>query len=261
MARNVAALRKYHWVMQTSLLKTLASKHKITTTQVAKKLRATTDTPYGPMTVYRVTVTREGRKPLVAEFGGVPLRKQEVTELRDRPYHVWAKRSELVTRLLKQECEMCGRTNAELVGVETRRVKASIEVHHKRKLADLKPKGRGELPEWKKKMIAMRRKTLIVCIECHDNIHAGRPCRPRRDEESEREIVSGEPDALKGARPVCAVRRVVANLLQAGRNRKEVLGSPHLPGVERQRGQEHVRKAVDVPRRCSTSRRKTRALW
>jgi hypothetical protein len=32
-------------------------------------------------------------------------------------------------------------------------------------------------------MIAIRRKTLIVCIECHDNIHAGRPCRPRVEQE------------------------------------------------------------------------------
>jgi hypothetical protein len=135
------------------------------------------------MKVLRVTQPREGRKPLVAEFGGIPLRKQPIKELRDTPYQVWAKRSDPVTRLLKQRCEMCGRTSVELAGIETRLVLHYIEAHHIRKLANLQPKGRRELPEWKKRMKAIRRKTLIVCLECHDNIHAGRPCRPRVVEE------------------------------------------------------------------------------
>jgi predicted HNH restriction endonuclease len=96
---------------------------------------------------------------------------------------------------------MCGRTEVELAGINTKLVQHYIEAHHIRKLANLRPKGRRELPDWKKRMAAMRRKTLIVCIECHDNIHAGRPCRQRVDEESQ-DIVSGEPDALKSARPV-----------------------------------------------------------
>jgi len=203
MAYNVAALAEYHWVMQTSLLNTLANKHKTTTTKIAKKLRTTTDTPYGPMTVYRVVVHRgKEQKPLVAEFGGIPLRKQAVKELRDIPYQVWGVRSDPATRLLKQKCEMCGRSGEELAGIETKHVLHYIEVHHIRKLADIQPKGRRELPDWKKRMIAMRRKTLIVCLECHDNIHAGRPCRPRVVKESEMDIVSGEPDTLKGVSPV-----------------------------------------------------------
>jgi hypothetical protein len=182
MARNVAELGKYQWAMQTSLLRTLAAKHKTTTVKIAAKLEATTDTPYGPMKVYRTTVPRsEGKAPLVAEFGGIPLRKQEVKELRDTPHEVWAKRTDPVKRLIKQKCEMCGRTAEELgaLGPQLGR----IEAHHIRKLANLKPKGRREPPLWVKRMIAMRRKTLIVCTECHDNIHAGRPCRPHVDEE------------------------------------------------------------------------------
>jgi hypothetical protein len=34
----------------------------------------------------------------------------------------------------------------------------------------------------------------------------------------------GEPDALKGARPVCAVRRVVISLLEAGGMGEEIPG-------------------------------------
>jgi group II intron reverse transcriptase/maturase len=185
MASNVAALCKYHWVMRASLLKTLANKHKTTSSKIAQKLKATTETPYGPMTVLRVTVQRgkEG-KPLVAEFGGIALRRQEVKVLHDKPYRVWTERSDPVTRLLKQKCEMCGRTDVELAGIETKRVQSYIEAHHIRKLANIQRKGRRKLPDWKKRMIAIRRKTLIVCIECHDNIHAGRPCRKPVGEES-----------------------------------------------------------------------------
>jgi Type II intron maturase len=190
MARNVHALDRYHWVMETSLLKTLANKHKTTTTKIAGKLKAKRDTPTGPMKVIRVVVPRgEGRKPLVAEFGGIPLRKQPVRELVDEPYRVWTLRSDPVKRLLKQECEMCGRTAEELEELGVRLVPtasklAHIVAHHKRKLASLKPKGRREPPDWAKVMLALRRKTLIVCTECHANIHAGRPCRPRAEVES-----------------------------------------------------------------------------
>jgi hypothetical protein len=72
---------------------------------------------------------------------------------------------------------------------------------------------------------------------------------------------SWEPDVVKATRPVCAVRRVVVHLPQAGRTRKEVLGLPHQPGVERPRGKEHVRKAVGSRRRGSGRCRKTCALW
>jgi predicted HNH restriction endonuclease len=68
--------------------------------------------------------------------------------------------NELVKRLLADICELCGS-------------KTNIEVHHMRKLADLKEKGRKEKPRWVQKMAQRRRKTLVVCATCHDNIHRG----------------------------------------------------------------------------------------
>jgi hypothetical protein len=50
-----------------------------------------------------------------------------------------------------------------------------VEVHHVRKLADLKKKGRKKLPDWAKIMIVRNRKTLVVCRICHAAIHAGKP--------------------------------------------------------------------------------------
>jgi predicted HNH restriction endonuclease len=69
-------------------------------------------------------------------------------------------RNELIKRLLAEKCELCGS-------------KMNVEVHHIRKLADLKEKGRKEKPRWVQKMTQRRRKTLVVCATCHDNIHRG----------------------------------------------------------------------------------------
>src|SRR6266849_8674262 len=56
-------------------------------------------------------------------------------------------------------------------------IEENIEVHHIRKLADLNVEGRPEKPAWVKRMAARRRKTLVVCQDCHDAIHTGRPTR------------------------------------------------------------------------------------
>lgn len=41
-------------------------------------------------------------------------------------------------------------------------------------LADIKQQGCKERPEWMKKMSARRRKTLVVCRQCHEKIQYGR---------------------------------------------------------------------------------------
>ena len=42
-------------------------------------------------------------------------------------------------------------------------------------VADLKKKGRKELPDWAKIMIIRHRKTLVLCKHCHTAIHTGKP--------------------------------------------------------------------------------------
>ena len=44
-----------------------------------------------------------------------------------------------------------------------------MEVHHVKKIKDLKGKKR-----WEILMIARQRKTMILCEDCHDNLHAGK---------------------------------------------------------------------------------------
>jgi len=84
LAGDVWRLHRLHWGMLTSMLKTLAAKHRSTVTKMARKYQATIDTPHGPRRCFQTSVEREGRKPLVARFGGIPLRWQRKAILNDR---------------------------------------------------------------------------------------------------------------------------------------------------------------------------------
>jgi group II intron reverse transcriptase/maturase len=169
LAQDVFRLGRLRWVMETSLLKTLAGKHRSTVTKMARKYKATTETPYGPRTCFQVTLQRDGRrKPLVARFGGIPLKRQPTAVLTDlSPVMASVRRNELIHRLLAGRCEIC-------------EAQEDLEVHHIRKLADLNRPGRPERPAWMHLMAKRRRKTLVICRPCHENIHVGRAAAPVR---------------------------------------------------------------------------------
>jgi group II intron reverse transcriptase/maturase len=72
LAENIAWFHRLHWVMLTSLLKTLAGKHHTTTSKIARKYKTTVETEYGRLACLQVVVPRGDQKPLVAQFGGIP---------------------------------------------------------------------------------------------------------------------------------------------------------------------------------------------
>ncbi len=150
---------------------------------MVRKYLTQTETPYGQMKCLEVKVERQGKKPLTAQFGGIPLRRKRTAILTDQlPIYKKFERNELIKRLLADRCELCGS-------------KEQVEVHHIRKLADLNVKGRKEKPRWIQVMAARRRKTLITCRRCHENIHYG--------EQRHRNLnITGEPDESKGSSPV-----------------------------------------------------------
>ncbi len=170
LAQNVSWFWKLHWIAKISLLKTLAYKHKTGTLPQLRKYQASFQAANGK--TYRcleIQVPREGKKPLVARFGGIPLQRQPMAILVDQnPIYERSERNELVKRLLADKCEMCGS-------------RERIEVHHIRKLADL-GKGGKERPRWVQIMAARRRKTLVVCHLCHQAIQTGQPTRRRTSE-------------------------------------------------------------------------------
>ncbi len=131
LAGDVHRLSRLNWVMVTSLLKTLAAKHGSSVSKMAAKYKATIATPHGPRRCFEVSVNRgEGRKPLVARYGGIPLRRQKMAVLTDRQPIPATPRKELIGRLLAGRCELCGQTG-------------TVDVHQVRKLADLDTPGRS----------------------------------------------------------------------------------------------------------------------
>ncbi len=163
LAVNCYQLNRLKWVMERSLVSTLAHKLRISMSEVYGRYEETTvETPDGPRKVLQVTVERgEGKKPLVARWGAISLARDMKATLNDVPPFLWSQRSELEKRLLANTCELCGS-------------REQVQVHHIRALKDLQRKGQGERPQWVSVMAARRRKTLIVCQDCHHAIHAGR---------------------------------------------------------------------------------------
>jgi hypothetical protein len=54
-----------------------------------------------------------------------------------------------------------------------------VQVHHIRQLADIDRPGRRPKEPWEKIMAARKRKTLVVCVPCHQQITHGRYDGPK----------------------------------------------------------------------------------
>ncbi len=161
MAYNLHTLSKLKRVMELSLVKTLANKFKTTCQKIYQQYRTTIETKDGTYKVLQVKVEHDTNKPLITYFGGISLRWNKWVKINDNQANlIWNGRSEVVERLLAQKCALCGATG-------------NIEVHHIRKLADIQPIGSKQRPEWMMKMSARKRKTLVVCRQCHEKIQYG----------------------------------------------------------------------------------------
>ncbi len=161
LAYNLHTLQRLKWVTEVSLVKTLANKFRTTGRKIYRRFGTRLETPEGTYKVLQVEAPRgPGKEPLRAHWGAIPLKRNPWAAICESERKIWSGRSELLERLLAQKCELCGGPD-------------DIEVHHIRKLADLRRKGRPH-PRWMEIMTARRRKTLIVCRGCHDEIHYGR---------------------------------------------------------------------------------------
>jgi group II intron reverse transcriptase/maturase len=159
LAHNVSDLGVLQWNARTSMLKTLAAKHHSTVTKMAARHEAKIETSHGKRTCFEARKKREGKKDLIARFGGIPLIRDRRAVIRDpapAPAHPDLK--ELAHRIQKRWCELCEQG-------------APVTVHQVKRLAELGEPGPGQ-PAWAALMTRKRRKTLIVCTPCHEHIHA-----------------------------------------------------------------------------------------
>src|SRR5258708_17182275 len=182
LANNVYWLHRVQWAAQQSLLHTLAAKYQSSIAKMIKRYRAITQTPQGPRKCFQASLERtNGKKPLIAQFGGIPLIHQKEAVLIDRvPALARYEQKEVVRRLIAGRCELCEIRDEHCV------------VHQTRKLADLQNMGQ-ERPLWEHIMLKIRRKTLAVCHTCHHDLH----------EERKGNRISSRP---QNPRAACAVR-------------------------------------------------------
>ncbi len=164
LAYNMHTLRKLKWVMETSLTKTLAHKHKMSVAKVYEKYGTKLVVDGKEYKGLQVCIARQDKEPLVATWGGVPLSWDIEATLEEQPKRVWTGRSELVQRLLADFCELCG--NSE-----------DVEVHHLQGMRKIHEYPGRPKPEWVKSMIALQRKTLLLCKTCHEDVEHGQPLK------------------------------------------------------------------------------------
>ena len=142
-------LSLFHYIAETSLVKTLAAKHKISVAKVYKTYKSDGN----------ITVVNGKYKVAWFKLKQVN-RKTKVYGDEDMIYNSIQHYSttEIVERLRAEECEYCRKTGG------------YFEVHHIRKIADIKD---GK-EQWEKVTIARNRKKIVLCVECHDLLHAGK---------------------------------------------------------------------------------------
>ena len=108
LAQDVWRLSVLCWYAQTSMLKTLAAKHKSSVAKMAARSKAKVITGHGARTCFEARRHREGKKDLVARFGGIPLKQDRRAVIHDpAPARTGHPRKELIHRLLKRVCELC----------------------------------------------------------------------------------------------------------------------------------------------------------
>lgn len=164
-----------HWIWHRSVCKTLAGKHK---TKVSKLMNMETEIEgvkyklYYRDGVWGVTYANKKKEVKFMKFvtrDEIQFAKEVFN--RDPDINIMPKtgiyygRTSIIQRLNAERCENCGDTDG------------PFEVHHVRKLSDLKKK--KNLQKWEEFIIARNRKTIVLCghgskNDCHRKLHNGK---------------------------------------------------------------------------------------
>lgn len=153
LANNASVMHKFCYIMEQSMLKTFASKYR---TKVSKiwnrfsqdgRFRIKYETKKGVKYGYFIDKVFVKNQTIKKQNSNID--KQPTTE-------IFTARTSLVDRLKAEKCEWCGSNE-------------KLEMHHVRKLKDLKGKAL-----WEKHMIERQRKTIALCASCHVKLHNGK---------------------------------------------------------------------------------------
>ena len=150
LASNFYRLSYLAYLMEYSCLRTLANKHRSSVPKIIRKFQdgqGQWGIPYE---------TKKGWKwCYFANYADCKTVKNPTDIVTSATQQHRLSVNTIEKRLKACECELCGTTDS-----------PCFEIHHVNKLKNLK----GKLP-WEVAMIAKRRKTLVVCHNCHVMIH------------------------------------------------------------------------------------------
>lgn len=164
---KIGKFKFYHYY---SLVKTIARKEKSSVNKVIDKYGIDVKLKQGTGTRKVVGVkysTKTGEKVMTYFNESLCKVDKPKTNIPDQVETIIPLRHKLIDRLNANKCELCGYESED---------KTEFEVHHVRKLKDIKNKysKRGSsIPNWVLAMSSLNRKTLIVCKKCHQEIHNG----------------------------------------------------------------------------------------
>src|SRR5205823_1946203 len=101
LAYNMSKLIELKWIMERSLTKTLAAKHKLSVPKVYERYRAKRMIDGKEYKVLQASLPRPDKKPLIAAWGVVSLKWDMKATLQDEPPKFYgSNRTELERRLL-----------------------------------------------------------------------------------------------------------------------------------------------------------------
>ncbi len=149
LASNFTRLDYFAYLMEYSCLKTLAGKHKSSTSKMIEKYHIKNADWGIPYNTVKGQKFREFAKYQDCKSSG----KFNDTVIEYAIQHAGA-RTDFEKRLSAKVCELCGKSDTPL------------ELHHVNKVKNLKGK-----QHWEIILIAKKRKTLAVCKGCHHKIH------------------------------------------------------------------------------------------
>ena len=151
-ADNVSVLGDFYYVMKYSLFKTFAAKYKTRISRIRKKyghkrfgVKYPSKSGKAIAYLYDDGFRKDNRMVSAPAMDVIPMVHRNLNS------------TSLISRLKAERCEWCGAENV------------PIEMHHVRKIKDLKGKA-----GWEIVMIGRKRKTMALCRACHDKLHAGK---------------------------------------------------------------------------------------
>ena len=152
-ANNASHVSSFGYIMQYSLFKTFAAKYRISMRDAIKKLRIGKN--------FGVQYLDKKGKTKTRLFYNEGYARKTVQKTESVDHHpntiIYSTKTSLMDRLAARKCELCGKTDCDL------------QMHHVRKLKDLKGKD-----HWERLMIMKNRKTIALCVDCHQKLHGGK---------------------------------------------------------------------------------------